>query len=61
MRFIRRGALPGAALVLALVAPAALGQGSTVDEIAKYLGGDAPRRREAWRGREGGVGGGGRR
>ena len=36
MRCIRRGALPGAALVLALVAPVALGQGSTVDEIAKY-------------------------
>ena len=36
MRFIRRGALPGAALVLALVAPAVLGQGSAVDEIAKY-------------------------
>jgi L-cysteine S-thiosulfotransferase len=36
MRFIRRGALPGVALVLALVAPAVLGQGSTVDEIAKY-------------------------
>ena len=36
MRFIRRGALPGAALLLALVAPAVIGQGSTVDEIAKY-------------------------
>ena len=36
MRFISRGALPGAALILALVAPVVLGQGSTVDEIAKY-------------------------
>jgi len=36
MRSIRRGALPGAALLLALVAPVVLGQGSTVDEIAKY-------------------------
>jgi L-cysteine S-thiosulfotransferase len=36
MHFIRRGALPGAALGMALVATAVLGQGSTVDEIAKY-------------------------
>ncbi len=36
MRIIRRGAFPGLLLTLALAAPAALGQGSTVDEIAKY-------------------------
>jgi hypothetical protein len=36
MRFIRRGALPGAALVVALAASTVLGQGSTADEIAKY-------------------------
>jgi len=36
MRFIHSGALPGAALVLALAAPVVLGQGSTLDEIAKY-------------------------
>jgi L-cysteine S-thiosulfotransferase len=36
MRFIRRGILLGSAWVTLLVAPAVYGQGSAVDEIAKY-------------------------
>src|SRR5512136_2369813 len=36
MRCIRQGVLRGVALALALAAPVVLGQGSTVDEIAKY-------------------------